>query len=436
MISNWTNRVAATVRSIASSAALKDEADPSSPVRLYKAKSFGSHPAYRFIERHKMLGRTFGVENPFFKTQEKRVGATGVVIGGKQYLNYSYCDYLGLSTHPEVIRASHAAIDEFGSCVSASRMVGGQLRMHQELETEVAQFVGLESALLFVSGHAANVSTIGTVVGKNDLIITDEFVHNSAVVGVRLSGATHRNYPHNDLAALEKILSEERGKYENVLVVVEGLYSTEGDIVDLARVVEIKERYGAWLMVDDAHGLGVLGKTGRGIAEHSGVDPRRIDILMGTLSKTLASCGGYIAGSAELIEMLKYTAPGFVYSVGLIPSNTAAALASLRAIKAEPERVARLQANSQMFKRYLDGAGLDTGISAGYGMIPVIVGSVPRTGKVSRAMLDAGFSVNGIIYPGVPINAGRLRFFVTSEHTDADIPRPAATVKEKMSRFW
>ena len=262
-----------------------------------------------------------------------------------------------------MVDAAKSALGEYGTCVSASRMVAGELPLHRALEAEIAQFCGLESALTFVSGHAANVSTISTVMGEDDLIVLDEFVHNSAVVGARLSRATCLNFPHNNLRALERILRKSRAAHRNALVVVEGCYSTEGDIPDLHRLIELKERYGAWLMVDDAHALGVLGASGRGVAEHFGIDPARIDILMGTLSKTLASCGGFIAGQAPLIEVLRYAAPGFVFSVGLPPAMAAAALASLRVMREEPERVGRLQANASLFLNGARAAGMETAIA-------------------------------------------------------------------------
>jgi 8-amino-7-oxononanoate synthase len=300
-------------------------------------------------------------------------------------------------------------------------MVAGEIPLHRTLEKKIAEFCGVEDALLFVSGHAANVSTIGSLMNENDLIVHDEFVHNSAMVGIRLSGATSRSFRHNNLEACEKVLRESRGNHQNCLIVIEGLYSTEGDVPDLARLVALKERYGAWLMVDDAHGIGVLGERGSGCAEHCGVDPRRVDIWMGTLSKTLASCGGYIAGEKALTEILKYTAPGFVYSVGLPPPMTAAALAAVRVLEAEPERVARLHRNGALFIDEAREAGLDTGNSLGLGILPVMVGTSIRVGKATQRLFDRGINVSPIFSPGVPINASRLRFFVTSEHTADEI---------------
>jgi 8-amino-7-oxononanoate synthase len=207
--------------------------------------------------------------------------------------------------------------------------------------------------------------------GPDDLIVHDELMHNSALIGAKLSRGTTLSFRHNDLDALEAVLREARGRHRLALIVVEGLYSMDGDVPDLPRLIELKERYGAWLMVDEAHGLGVLGPTGRGVWEHFGVDPNKIDIWMGTLSKTLGTCGGYICGARELIEILKFQAPGFVYSVGLSPPLAAASLAALALLKAEPERVARLQANGRLFVAEARAAGLDTGTSAGYAVVPM-----------------------------------------------------------------
>ena len=220
-----------------------------------------------------------------------------------------------------------------------------------------------------------------------------------------------------------------------MLIVAEGLYSTEGDTPDLARLVEIKERYGAWLMIDDAHGVGVLGERGSGIAEHCGVDPRKVDIWMGTLSKTLASCGGYIAGSKELVEILKFTAPGFVYSVGLPPPMTAAALAALTVLESEPQRVQRMRMNGALFMREARAAGLDTGNSIGLGILPIMVGTSIKVGKAMQRLFERGINASPIFSPGVPINAARLRYFVTSEHTADEIRTTVRATKEALDLF-
>jgi 8-amino-7-oxononanoate synthase len=391
---------------------------------------FSNLQAYRYINRIKQGARLIGLESPFFRSQEGRTGPRAVVEGQSR-LNFAWCNYLGLNEHPSVVEAARAALERYGTCVSASRIVAGEIPTHQELERKLAQFCGLEAALVFVSGHAANVSTIGTVMAEDDLIVHDALVHNSVNVGARLSQAESHAFRHNDPEACERILRRHRDKYRNALIVIEGLYSTEGDVPDLARFVDIKERYGAWLMVDDAHGLGVLGRHGRGCAEHCAVDPRKIDILMGTLSKTLASCGGYIAGNRRLIDILRHSAPGFVYSVGLPPPMASAALASLDVLAAEPERVARLHQNSGLFLKRCRAEGFDTGNARGLGMIPVIIGNTFKLGKLEKRLFERGIVASPIFPPGVPINTGRLRFFVTSEHTEADIAHALDGLKEE-----
>jgi len=387
---------------------------------------FGSLPAYRSIKRYERLGEMLGIKTPFFRPISARVG-NSCIIDGKKVINFAWCDYLGLNQHPSLAAAAAAANDEYGTCVSASRLVAGQTLLHDELEREIASFLGVQESLLFVSGHAANVSAISTVVGDGDLVVHDEFVHNSAVLGSRLSGAAVRIFPHNNLEVLENILHEARAKYRNVLVIVEGLYSTEGDVPDLERLIALKEHFGAWLMVDDAHGLGILGATGRGCAEHCRVNPKSVDIWMGTLSKTLASCGGYIAGSSALIDVLRYAAPGFVYSVGLPPAMTGAALAALRVMKAEPQRVEKLRANGRFFLQEAAAAGLNTANSRGLGMLPVIAGDMIATVKLWHKVFDRGVNPSLIFYPGVPLKGGRLRFFLTSEHSQEQIRLAVST---------
>jgi 8-amino-7-oxononanoate synthase len=297
-------------------------------------------------------------------------------------------------------------------------VASGERPLHTELEGAIARFIGAEDALVFVGGHATNVATLSHLFGPGDLVLCDALIHNSALQGAAFSGARWVTFPHNDWAACDAMLAEMRGRHRRAVIVIEGAYSADGDVPELQRFVDVKQRHGAMLMVDEAHSLGVLGRSGRGIAESAGVNPRSIDIGMGTLSKSLASCGGYIAGSKELVEYLKYTAPGFVYSVGITPANAAAALAALRLLDAEPERVARLRANAERFARYAGAAGLDTGKSGGSAVIPVIVGDSLRAVRVSQRLFQRGINVQPMISPAVQNDEARLRFFVSSEHTD------------------
>jgi len=381
---------------------------------------FDQHPGYQQVQLMRSIGAHFGVQDPYFKLHEGTAGAT-TQIDGRAYVNFASYNYLGLCGHPAVNAAASAALTRFGTSVSASRVVSGERPVHRELEQAIASVYEVDGALALVSGHATNVTVIGHLLGPRDLVIHDEFIHNSSLQGMVLSGARRMSFPHNDLAALDALLREHRRRHERVLVVVEGLYSMDGDFPDLPQLVAIKRRHHAFLMVDEAHSFGVMGPTGRGIREHFGLAGSDVDIWMGTLSKTLASCGGYIAGEHALIDNLKHLAPGFLYSVGMPPPVAAAALAALRLMLAEPDRVARLRDHSALFLAESKAAGLDTGTSAGLSVVPVIAGSSVRAVRLSAALFEAGINVQPILYPAVPEHAARLRFFLSSEHTEAQL---------------
>jgi 8-amino-7-oxononanoate synthase len=381
---------------------------------------FESLPGYEKILLPKMAAQRFGLENPFFRVHDGVAGSTSQ-INGRQYINFSSYNYLGLCGHPRVNKAAKDAIERWGTSVSASRLVSGERSIQQDLEKSLAEMYGVEDCLAFVSGHATNVTTIGYLFGPKDLILHDALIHNSVVQGAKLSGAHRRAFPHNDWQKLDEILHETRGQFERVLIVLEGLYSMDGDIPELPRFIEIKRRHKAFLMVDEAHSLGVLGKHGMGITEQFGVNGSDVDIWMGTLSKTLASCGGYIAGVKALVEHLRYAAPGFLYSVGMAPPVAAAALEALRIMLVEPERVERLRQRSKFFLRLAREKGIDTGLSAGYSVIPALAKSSLKAAKLSNALFDKGINVQPIIYPAVEEGLARLRFFINSGHTEEQI---------------
>jgi 8-amino-7-oxononanoate synthase len=398
------------------------------------SRGFGDLAGYTSVIKHRKVAERFNFADPFYRCHEDSLGSK-IFIDGREYLNFSSYDYIGLNRHPVVSQAAKAAIDQYGTSVSASRIVSGERVFHRELESALADLYEAQAALCFVSGHATNVSTIAALMESADLVVHDELAHNSILVGAKLSGATVRPFRHNDMAALEKLLDEERGCYKNALIVVEGLYSMDGDIPDLPHLIELKQRHNAWLMVDEAHALGVLGKHGRGVHEHFDIDPSDVDIWMGTLSKALAACGGYIAGSHELIELLKFRAAGQVYSVGMSPPVAAAASAALQLLKAEPERVARLQANGTLFLEEARAHGLDTVTSRGYAIVPIMVGDIVRAGRMTDRMLARGVNVLPIIYPAVPLKAARLRFFVTSEHTPEQIRTAVRIAAEELRKL-
>jgi 8-amino-7-oxononanoate synthase len=399
------------------------------PVDAYDISQF---PEVRALEQNFAMVREAGLENPYFSVHE---GLTNdrTVIGGREMLSWATYNYLGMSGEPEVSAAAKAAVDRFGTSVSASRLVSGEKTIHQELEREIARFIGTEDAVTFVGGHATNETVIGHVVGPGDLVLHDALAHNSLLQGAVLSGARRRPFPHNDHQAAESLLSQMRGQYRRVLIVIEGIYSMDGDFADLPKFIALAKRHRALLMVDEAHSIGVMGPRGRGIGEHFGVNPADVDLWMGTLSKALGSCGGYIAGSKTLVRWLKYTVPGFVYSVGLPPAAAGAALGALRLLQRQPERVARLHANARLFLQLAREAGLDTGPSGGSGVVPIILGHSMNSLRLSRALFARGINVQPILYPAVEEKAARLRFFITSSHTPDQIRRTVAAMQEELA---
>ncbi len=401
------------------------------PVDAYDIAQF---PEVRALEQNFAMVREAGLENPYFSVHE---GLTNdrTVIGGREMVSWATYNYLGMSGEPEVAVAAKAAIDRFGTSVSASRLVSGEKTIHQELEREIARFVGTEDAVTFVGGHATNETVIGHVVGPGDLVLHDALAHNSLLQGAVLSGARRRPFPHNDFDAAEKLLAQMRGQYRRVLIVIEGIYSMDGDFSELPKFIALAKRHRALLMVDEAHSIGVMGPRGRGIGEHFGVNPADVDLWMGTLSKAFGSCGGYIAGSKTLVRWLKYTVPGFVYSVGLPPAAAGASLGALRLLQRQPERVAKLLANARLFLQLAREAGLDTGPSGGSAIVPIILGNSMNSLRLSRALFARGISVQPILYPAVEERAARLRFFITSSHTPDQIRRTVAAMQEELARI-
>jgi len=377
---------------------------------------FSSLPEYEQLKIQKAAGELAGIQNPFYRLHDVRAADT-TSIDGRVLINFSSYDYLGLNGHPEVVGAAKKSIDVYGTSCSASRLTAGERPVHRELERALAALHGTQDAISFVSGHATNVSLIGGLMGPEDLIITDTLIHNSVIEGAKLSGAKKVLCPHGDLEAIERALRLNRARHRRTLIVVEGLYSMDGDVPHLPSLIKLKRRYHAWLMVDEAHSIGVLGTRGRGLAEEQEVDPREVDIWMGTLSKALASAGGYVAGSKPLIEMLKYTSPGFVYSVGSPPAAAAAALAAISVMEREGWRLKKLRENGQYFLAGAKARGLDIGTSIGASVIPIIVGSSPAAVILSHRLQDRGYNVVPIIFPGVAENQARLRIFLTSRHS-------------------
>lgn len=379
-------------------------------------------------------GDALGIRNPYFRPHEGVAGAR-TVIEGRSYDNFVSYNYLGLNGDPRVNAAAKDAIDLYGTSVSASRIVSGERPIHRALEERLARVYRKEDAITLVSGHATNVTVIGHLVGRDDLIVHDALSHNSIVQGALASGARRLVFPHNDLGELDRLLGDARGGAGRVLIVVEGHYSMDGDVPDLPRLIRIARAHRASLMVDEAHSLGVLGTRGHGIAEHTGIDPAEVDVWMGTLSKSLSGCGGYIAASASLIDYLRCSAPGFVYSVGLPPPIAAAAVASLDLMEAEPWRVSRLQENAAHFLQSARARGLDTGPSIGAAIVPVMTGSSIVAARAADRLFDRGVNVQPIIYPAVPEQQARLRFFLSELHDREQLDRVAGEVADAVNEF-
>ncbi|NES03887.1 MAG: aminotransferase class I/II-fold pyridoxal phosphate-dependent enzyme [Okeania sp. SIO2F4] len=399
------------------------------PLEYY---NFDLYPEYLQLQKKLADINSTGIGNPFFIPQE-RINNNTTVIGGRELVNYATYNYLGMCGDPFVSNAAKEAINHYGTSVSASRLLSGEKPLHQELEREIADFIGVEDSILYVGGHATNVTTISHLFGQNDLILHDSLSHNSIFQGCLLSGATIIAFPHNDWEALDRLLRDRRHRYKRVLIAIEGVYSTDGDIPDLPKFIEIKKHYKTFLMVDEAHSIGTIGKHGRGISEYFGINPNNVDIWMGTLSKSFASCGGYIAGSKALVEYLKYTSPGFVYSVGISPPDTASVLAAIRLLKKEPERVARLQEMSRLFLHCARERGLNTGMSKDSPVIPIIVGESIKSVILSQNLFKRGINVPFMFYPSVPQNAARLRFFITCNHTEEQIRFTIDALAEELS---
>ncbi|MEV4235619.1 type I polyketide synthase [Nocardia sp. NPDC050408] len=397
-------------------------------------------PEYRiseFTEVRAIADRLSGAEalglsNPYFLINDGVTRDTSV-IDGAPVLNFSSYNYLGLSGHPAVVTAVQDSVARYGSSCSASRVLSGEKPVHRELEAELAGLLGTEDAIALVGGHSTNVTIIGHIVGPQDLVIHDSLAHDSILQGCKLSGATRRPFPHNDHAALDRLLTEIRHQYRRVLILIEGVYSQDGDIPDLPAIIEVKRKHRALLMIDEAHSIGVLGAGGGGIGEYFGVDRDDVELWSGTMSKALAGCGGYVAGSAELIRFLKYTTPGFVYSVGMTPMNAAASVAAIRQLRADRAPLNRLRHNAQLFLRLAHDAGIDTGDSADTPIIPCIIGDSMQTLTLSNALLRRGINVNPILYPAVPENLARLRFFVTACHTEDQIRDTVKILAEELA---
>lgn len=358
---------------------------------------------------------------------EELMGGARVRVNGRVMGMYASYSYLGLVGHPRINEAARRAIERYGTGTHGVRFLAGTLPVHTELEETIAAFKNAEAAVTFSSGYVTNLSVISALVGRGDYVICDKLNHASIVDGCLLSGAEFRRFRHNDMNDLERCLRQAPPDATK-LVVVDAVFSMDGDIIDLPRLVELCRQYRAWLMVDEAHSVGVLGKTGRGIEEHFGLGDV-IDIKMGTLSKTIPSVGGYVAGKKELIAYLRHACRAYIFSASLPPAQAAAANEAFKVILDEPWRVEQLRSNADLFIRGLQAAGFNT-LMTQTAIVPIICGSDERAFQMTRECHRDGIFVLPVISPAIPEGLARLRATVTAAHDPRDIAQAVEIIAE------
>jgi 8-amino-7-oxononanoate synthase len=341
---------------------------------------------------------------------------------GNDLVMFSSYSYLGLIGHPRLARAVQEAVARYGTSTGGARLLTGTLELHLELEEELARFIGSESAAVFPSGYDANVAAISALFGPDDVAIVDHYSHNSIWAGVRMAGCEAVRFRHNDVDDLERRLREVRAAgARRILVAIDSVFSMDGDLAPLAEIIELKNRYRAFLLVDEAHSLGALGATGRGICEEEGLDPNSIDIITGSLSKAIPSSGGYLAGSVPLKVYIQHGSAPYVFSGAMSPTNAAAALEALRIMQEEPEHVRRLRENTRRLHDGLKELGLDSG-NRRVPLIALMLGDEWRAYRWARRLLERGVFVSAVTYPAVSPRLARLRLCATAsqrpEHFD------------------
>jgi len=361
---------------------------------------------------------------PYFRTIESEQD-TVVKINGKSTLMFGSNSYLGLTNHPRLKEAAKKAIDKYGTGCAGSRFLNGTLDIHLELEEKLAEYEGKEGALVFSTGFQVNLGVISSIPGRHDYIILDDLVHACIIDGARLSFAKTLKYKHNDMAALENVLSKlPQDKIK--LIVVDGVFSMEGDLANLPKIVTLAEKYNATIMVDDAHGLGVMGPMGRGTAQHYKVEDK-VDLVMGTFSKSLASIGGFIASDKDTINYLKHNARSLIFSASLAPSNAASVIEAIELIKEEPERITKLWDNTYFAKDMLNELGFNTGHSE-TPIIPIIIGDDLKTFELTKRLLEAGVFVNPVVSPAVPSSSSLIRYSLMATHSKDQIAESIAKI--------
>ena len=344
-----------------------------------------------------------------------------IILDGKKVINLSSNNYLGFANHPRLKKGAIEAVEKYGAGAGAVRTIVGNMSIHEELEELLAEFKREEAVFIYQSGFNCNAGTIQAITDKGDLIISDELNHASIIDGTRLSRADKKIFRHSDIDHLEEILKAERANYNNVLIITDGVFSMDGDIARLPEIVELAEKYEAMTYVDDAHGSGVLGESGRGTVDHFGLHGR-VDFSIGTLSKAIGVVGGYVAGSNTMYEWLNHRARPVLFSTTLPPAAAGAIIEAIKMLMESTEYTDRLWDNAKYFKEKLGTLGFDTGHSE-TPITPVIIGDEAKTMEFSRKLLEKGVFVSGIVFPTVPKGTGRVRCMVTAAHTKEQLDK-------------
>jgi len=329
---------------------------------------------------------------------------------------FSTYSYLGLIGHPRLGAAVKVAVDRYGTSTGGVRLLTGTLDLHHELERELATFLGHEAAATFASGYDANIAAITSLFGPSDIALLDQYAHQSIHDGVRMAACEMRRFRHNDMEDLERRLRQARNRgADRILIAVDSVFSMDGDQAPLAELIELKRRYGAFLLVDEAHSIGTIGATGRGVCEEQGIDPADIDIMSGSLSKAIPSSGGFVAGSRALKIYIQHGSAPYIFSAAMTPANAAAALEALRIVSDEPHHVERLRANAAILREGIQRLGLDGGAST-TPIVPLLLGDEWRAYRWARRLLEHGIFVSAVVYPAVSPGQARLRLCATAAH--------------------
>jgi len=362
-----------------------------------------------------------GIEFDLYTFQQDLEGRSGprVMVRGQELLMLSSYDYLGLIGHPEIEDAAKQAIDRFGTSSGGVRLLTGTMLLHRDLERSIANFLNTEAALCLSSGYAANLAAITALFGPRDEIYVDSLAHRSIIDACNLSGSKVFRFRHNDMKDLISRI-DKSGSHRRKLIIAEGAYSMDGDLCPLPELINIKEHFGTWLMVDEAHSIGMVGDRGRGITEVFGVDSTKVDVITGSLSKAIPSNGGFIAGSAELIIYLQHAGAPFMFSAALSPPSTAAAMKALEIIETQTELLVRMRSNAEKLRAKLNSLGFDTGKSQS-SIIPVITGDEYSAINMGRELINLGVFTTPVIYPSVAIGKERLRLCATAALSEVDL---------------